>query len=103
MVLAKIFVIKYWIFFTVTDLTNFCSHTKSYEYFAESLVSQDFLAVQCKSFEETKFFWCSQTGKSLIFAGENIENAPGIYFFNTNPESPYGLGEDGVQNEMFKI
>lgn len=64
------------------DFVGACSHGRSYEYFAESIRSQNgFMAVECPTWEEYKNKHCN---KDPIRMGESVpKSARGTYFLET--------------------
>lgn len=74
-----------------TDVTGICSHGRAYEYFEESIqLDQEFTATRCDSYVEIEAKTCTSRGAAR-FGGEplNVATPPGVYFFETNPQSPY--------------
>ncbi|XP_055919604.1 phospholipase A1-like [Eupeodes corollae] len=76
------------------DLTGSCSHGRSMAYFEEALTlghRNGFTAVGCSDFESLKIGNCNQYG-SVSRLGDpiNAQFANGIYYLETNSESPYG-------------
>ncbi|KAJ8710488.1 hypothetical protein PYW08_009003 [Mythimna loreyi] len=76
-----------------------CSHSRSLEYFAESMVSPAaFMAVKCDSPSDFKEGKCDVTDLSII--GYYIPaNISGNYYLKTASSSPYGTGATGTSYE----
>ncbi|CAK9799555.1 Pancreatic lipase-related protein 2 [Anthophora quadrimaculata] len=80
----------------MSDL-DLCSHHRSYKFYAESIINDDFLGVKC-------------TNKLLIFRGicnqnevaamgyKTPSNTRGNYYLKTDAVSPYGQGLNGIQS-----
>lgn len=69
-----------------------CSHSRSYEYFAESIVNSQFISQQCNSVTEALKQKCK--GNKVVSMGGDKENSTlrGIYHLKTAKKSPYALG-----------
>nr|XP_022905523.1 lipase member H-like [Onthophagus taurus] len=68
----------------------FCSHWRSYQFYAESVVSEfSFPAIECNSWNDFKSGSCDfqQQPISMGFLAHPL--ARGNYFLATNPESPF--------------
>jgi len=76
------------------DLAGACSHSRCYEYYVESLVSDNFRACKCLSdaWVDLIFGSCSCENGSLNQGEWVSPDASGIYYLETNSESPYALG-----------
>lgn len=65
-----------------------CSHARSNLYFVESVISDQFRATPCSSWEDYVVGLC-QLNESVVF-GENVsKDSLGTYYFETNPEPPF--------------
>ncbi|XP_018330867.1 pancreatic triacylglycerol lipase-like [Agrilus planipennis] len=75
-----------------TDVTGSCSHSRSYQYFAESVASGGFTAWACSNYREFSRGSCETNAKTAL-GGANIDvSASGEFFLETNSRSPYSLG-----------
>jgi pancreatic triacylglycerol lipase len=76
-----------------------CSHTRSWQYFAESIskLEDKFLAVRCHSYKEFLTSRCD--GKlSLNNMGIDVDmKSSGNYYLQTNPKIPFSRGLFGTQ------
>jgi hypothetical protein len=61
----------------------------------ESIINPaGFPALECNGWVDFKFQECDKNKNRIVYMGENLEiDARGIYFLETNVESPYGRGE----------
>ncbi|CAO1342007.1 unnamed protein product [Diamesa hyperborea] len=73
------------------DLTGSCAHSRSYEYFAESLKS-DFTAIKCASYNEIKNKKCTNNGSARMGGDPGNAGTSGIFFLETNKASPFSRG-----------
>ncbi|XP_028129781.1 pancreatic lipase-related protein 2-like [Diabrotica virgifera virgifera] len=73
------------------DLTGICSHSRSYELYAESLTTGAFVAQRCDSYSDYEDGKCYGPKVSMgMFPID--KNASGTYYLNTNSQSPYARG-----------
>lgn len=69
-----------------------CSHGRSIEFFAESIVStKGFYAYNCKDYDEFHTGFCKSN--YLLMGDATPENARGVYYLDTASESPYAKGK----------
>ncbi|CAO1391129.1 unnamed protein product [Diamesa serratosioi] len=98
----------------IRSVGNYCSHRRSWVYFAESLTSKNvqvFNAVQCSSWTQFVDNKCNKTSKSTIPAFMGIGANPklnGNFYLQTNPNSPYSRNQDGgtytrMENEDISV
>lgn len=75
----------------LTEIWSPCGHSRAYEIFAEAINHDEFVAVGCESFEDTKRGKCEETGVTIAFLGENMDfNSPeGFYYFKTGRSAPF--------------
>ncbi|GAB0095878.1 inactive pancreatic lipase-related protein 1 [Sergentomyia squamirostris] len=67
-----------------------CSHGRSHQYYAESIFTDQFISYRCRSWAAYRAKQCS---KGSIPMGHPVPNtARGIYYLETNGESPYAKG-----------
>jgi lipoprotein lipase len=72
-------------------LTIFCSHSRAWEYFAETVEPRNklnFMATKCGSLHSYEIKACSSTSIPMGFGCPST--AKGNYFLKTNSESPFG-------------
>ncbi|KAF9822559.1 hypothetical protein SFRURICE_010674, partial [Spodoptera frugiperda] len=73
----------------------FCSHWRSWEFWSESLLRDDFLARPCEDYDTFLRGQCS--GQPLVFMG--IRSTPdlrGNFYLITGAKSPFGLNSRGA-------
>ncbi|XP_039305331.1 pancreatic lipase-related protein 2-like [Solenopsis invicta] len=72
-----------------------CSHGRSYQFFAESIVHPDgFISVQCSSWLDFQLGKCGDNNSSIAVMGEFINtDVRGIFYLQTNAQSPFGKGK----------
>ncbi|XP_018317283.1 phospholipase A1 [Mycetomoellerius zeteki] len=74
------------------DLGGSCSHSRSYQYFAESITSHiGFLGKSCDSFSQFKSGLCNDTQASIMGGHKPLFRANGTYYLITNPSSPFAI------------
>ncbi|XP_015113174.1 pancreatic triacylglycerol lipase [Diachasma alloeum] len=73
-------------------VTQYCSHGRSYQFMAESIVSpRAFVAIKCDSWAEYRAGKCDN---STAVMGDKVSSETrGSFFLETNAESPYGKGD----------
>ncbi|XP_055627919.1 pancreatic lipase-related protein 2-like [Toxorhynchites rutilus septentrionalis] len=78
------------------DLVGACAHSRSQDYFAESLTSSvGFRATRCVSHAEIQSGRCTSSGPGAFMGGEPSNhdwNVQGIFAMNTNSRSPFAMG-----------
>jgi pancreatic triacylglycerol lipase len=78
------------------DIGGGCAHERTNLFIAESIGTtvSGFNAVQCASFAEITSGTCTPSGPNMAMAGEPSNHgrgANGVYFLETNAESPFAL------------
>ncbi|XP_018398479.1 PREDICTED: pancreatic triacylglycerol lipase-like [Cyphomyrmex costatus] len=74
------------------DLGGSCSHSRSFQYFAESITSHvGFLARQCDSFSKFKSGLCNDTQASFMGGHKPFFRPNGKFYLITNPSSPFAI------------
>nr|XP_049693678.1 phospholipase A1 [Helicoverpa armigera] len=76
-------------------IEDFCSHWRSWKFWAESLTSDAFLARKCKDYDTFLRGQCSE--EPVVFMG--IKASPhlrGNFYLRTGAKSPYGLDKIGA-------
>lgn len=74
------------------DLGGSCSHSLSYEYFAESINSKaGFLSARCSSYADFNMGMCKSNTAFMGGVEPNL-NVKGNYYLNTNKMAPYARG-----------
>ncbi|XP_074041914.1 lipase member H-like isoform X2 [Leptinotarsa decemlineata] len=74
------------------DITGSCSHRRSYELYAESIVSGGFSAKRCNSQWDYDNGKCEDNIKSQMGGYSPVEGVSGEYYLKTNDKSPFSLG-----------
>ncbi|KAG5885403.1 hypothetical protein JTB14_031425 [Gonioctena quinquepunctata] len=74
-----------------SDNTGACNHGRSFQLYAESLISGNFFAQKCDSYAEYNSGNCA--GSTSYLGGYHLDTtASGSYFLNTNSDEPYAKG-----------
>ncbi|KAF7267014.1 hypothetical protein GWI33_019720 [Rhynchophorus ferrugineus] len=75
-----------------SDILGGCSHNRAWEFFAESLTNNKFVSQKCNSWDEYRNHLCH--GETRLMGGLNTVDklAKGVYYLETNDQSPYGRG-----------
>lgn len=71
------------------DLGGSCSHSRSYEYYAESINNNGFLARKCGSSKDFEKGKCNSNPIGHMGGLLPDFNVKGSYYLNTNSQSPY--------------
>ncbi|XP_031776481.1 pancreatic lipase-related protein 2-like [Apis florea] len=71
------------------SVEDFCSHSRSFEYYAESVKNNNAFIAKCRNCKDTSFIPMGYSTPS---------NARGNYNLLTNERSPYGRGLKGIFN-----
>lgn len=69
-----------------------CAHLRAPEFYAESVYpgfEQNFLAVECGALLTLNTHYCSKKAYPMGYA--TPQNIGGIFYLDTNEESPYGM------------
>lgn len=76
-------------------MTASCSHSMSFQYFSESIVSPlAFKARHCKNYQEMVKGKCDIKGESYMGGNDfKTKKLPGVFILETNKEPPYGKSE----------
>ncbi|XP_013136832.1 PREDICTED: pancreatic triacylglycerol lipase-like [Papilio polytes] len=72
-----------------------CEHERAAVYFAESIISKvGFYGKKCYSWIAYMIGWCElvSSDEDVLYGEHMPPNVSGVYFFNTNSESPYARG-----------
>ncbi|XP_076234044.1 lipoprotein lipase-like [Calliopsis andreniformis] len=71
------------------DVGGVCSHPRAYEYFAESITNNLFLAARCDSYEKFRKGVC-KSPTSYMGGITPKYNTKGTYYLTTKAKSPFG-------------
>ncbi|KAG5885402.1 hypothetical protein JTB14_031424 [Gonioctena quinquepunctata] len=74
------------------DLSGVCSHYRSFQYLAESIVSGNFKARKCDLYSSFEMGLCDKNQASMMGQYPVDKNAKGIYFLDTHILPPYAKG-----------
>jgi hypothetical protein len=74
------------------DVGGGCAHARSTFLYSESVNSPLFVARQCASYDEIVARDCPGTGVTAIMGGDSPKAARGVFFLETNGESPFARG-----------
>ncbi|TDG43616.1 hypothetical protein AWZ03_009967 [Drosophila navojoa] len=81
------------------DLTGSCAHTRAVSYYVESLRMNNFPTIKCSSYQQAHNKDCGSTYSTVkMGASENELIAVGDFYVPVNKQSPYGLGDSGVED-----
>ncbi|XP_029055717.2 phospholipase A1 VesT1.02-like [Osmia bicornis bicornis] len=72
------------------DIGEACSHLRAYEYYAESINSNNFVARSCSSFDDYKSGKCNSRPTAIMGGVNPNFKVKGQYFLTTNSRPPYG-------------
>lgn len=81
-------------------LTIFCSHSRAWEYFAETVYKgneNNLIAKKCGSLHSYEINACIQKEIPMGYACPTT--AKGNFFLKTNGESPFGMGKENNKKE----
>ena len=81
-------------------LTIFCSHSRAWEYFAETVIKgneNNFIAKKCGSLHSFEIDACIQKEIPMGYACPST--AKGNFFLKTKAESPFGQGRKNNKKE----
>ncbi|CAG9861216.1 unnamed protein product [Phyllotreta striolata] len=73
------------------DFTGTCSHSRAYNYYAESLITDKFSSVQCDNYSDFRSEKCDRV-TSYMGTLRVDTRAYGKYFLTTNSEIPWARG-----------
>ncbi|XP_006608023.2 pancreatic lipase-related protein 2-like [Apis dorsata] len=80
------------------DITRFCSHGRSIEFYVESIKNSTSFIGKCE------FYWLNECNIEYIPMGyATPNNANGNYYLVTNSKSPFGQGSTGTVFNPLKI
>ncbi|XP_077295506.1 pancreatic triacylglycerol lipase-like [Arctopsyche grandis] len=65
-----------------------CSHSRSYEFFADSIDHKGFMADQCTDYKEMSKGKCAKLSQ-MHMGGSSPKNAVGIFYLETNKKKPF--------------
>ena len=71
-----------------------CSHSKAYEYFAESLKNSNpkFYSLKCASYDDFNSHKC-ENYETVMGGIDYVPEYQGTYYLNTSSKAPYALGK----------
>lgn len=74
------------------DISGTCAHERSNLFYSESINSDRFVARQCTGYSEIVARNCPGTGTIGIMGGDAGKTLRGVFFLETNAESPFARG-----------
>lgn len=75
------------------DVSGACAHSRSYEYYAEAIVRNDFPSMRCSDYENAVDKNCGKTySANKLGSPSNDNSASGSYYTPVNKKSPFGMG-----------
>ncbi|KAJ1519397.1 hypothetical protein ONE63_004689 [Megalurothrips usitatus] len=77
------------------ELAEACSHGRSYQFFAESIRSRDFVALECANWESFQNGSCAD-GATAVMGEHAAPSTRGVYYLSTRAAAPFGLAEKGT-------
>ncbi|XP_034246866.1 pancreatic triacylglycerol lipase-like [Thrips palmi] len=89
-----------------SDSLLFCSHQRSWEFFAESVNDETaFPAVSCRSWLAFQRGSCPPNDSNVVYMGFPAPAAHqrGVFYLRTGGVSPFGLGEEGDRPEKVVV
>ncbi|KAL5280572.1 hypothetical protein ACFFRR_004517 [Megaselia abdita] len=73
------------------DVSGSCSHARSYEYYAEAIVRNDFPSMRCSDYELAVKKDCGKSySANKLGAASNDHGASGSFYTPVNKKSPFG-------------
>ncbi|KAE8751910.1 hypothetical protein FOCC_FOCC001387 [Frankliniella occidentalis] len=81
----------------VSRITEACSHGRSYQFFAESIRSKDFVGLACDSWEGFQNGSCAG-GPTAVMGEHTSPGTRGVFYLNTMRSAPFALGERGARS-----
>ncbi|XP_039313434.1 pancreatic triacylglycerol lipase isoform X2 [Solenopsis invicta] len=80
----------------VIDDKDFCSHHRSWRFYAESVINESaFLGVQCSTLSDFKYDKCSNNTR-IVMGYATPTSARGTVYLVTAAQSPFGLKKKGT-------
>nr|XP_033322500.1 phospholipase A1 VesT1.02-like [Megalopta genalis] len=73
--------------------TETCSHLRAFKYFAESINSSDFVAVECSSYSKFRNGECKSNRKVSLGGVQPDYSIKGKYYLRTNETPKYAQGD----------
>ncbi|TGZ55945.1 hypothetical protein DBV15_08015 [Temnothorax longispinosus] len=82
--------------FQIPRITDFCSHHRSWRFYAESLTDESaFLGVHCSSLSDFTYGECNNNTR-IVMGYATPTSVQGTVYLTTKDESPFGLDEKGI-------
>ncbi|KAK3909135.1 Pancreatic triacylglycerol lipase [Frankliniella fusca] len=78
------------------ELAEACSHGRSYQFYAESIRSKDFVGLACDNWEAFQNGSCAG-GTTAVMGEHTPPKTRGVFYLNTMRSAPFALGERGVR------
>ncbi|KAK7866012.1 hypothetical protein R5R35_008527 [Gryllus longicercus] len=69
-----------------------CSHNRASTYYIESIISKDFVATRCSSYEDFSQGKCSSNEHAVMGEWSPL-GLSGTYYLNTNAKAPFAQGQ----------
>ena len=74
------------------DVAGGCSHARSTYLYSESVNSDRFRSRQCTGYDQIVARNCPGTGVFTSMGGDSAKTIRGVFFLETNEESPFAMG-----------
>lgn len=76
----------------ILDVTGACAHERSNLFYSESINSPRFVARRCTGWQQIVNRSCPGTGVTGIMGGDAQKSLDGVFFLETNNNSPFARG-----------
>jgi pancreatic triacylglycerol lipase len=74
------------------DISQSCAHSRAHELFAESIISEGFVARRCNSYQEILNRSCNGAGNGVMGGDPGRAGQTGVFFLETNGNTPFARG-----------
>lgn len=74
------------------DMTGSCSHSRAHALFAETIISSDFVAVRCNTFDDARNQRCTGAREASMGGEPGNIGLRGIFHLRTNGQTPFAMG-----------
>ncbi|XP_026470036.1 endothelial lipase-like [Ctenocephalides felis] len=82
------------------EIVEACSHGRAHEFFAESVISREFLARRCVDWRAFITGKC-ETGEEVVMGDRLDKSARGAFYLVTAAKKPYAMGENSSKFKPF--
>lgn len=74
------------------DASGQCAHSRAHGLFAESIISNRFVARRCLNYQQIVSQTCTGTGTAIMGGEPGNNGLSGVFFLETNGNSPFARG-----------